>query len=217
MVIVIAIVNGIKLKFKIKLNGKTQFTKLPGCLANFKGILSPIDCGSSVDCGFVRGSIRWFPSSTKLIASECVSEDPRWQSVVFERASHIGNLGEKVFSNMGLLFVEIAASVEILGESCFSLCSSLSSVTFEISSKLARIERWVFPETGLIKIVIPVSVEFVGEECFYNWRSLCSVAFERQSRLHQVCRNALMGVPVHPTPPTKKCCLQIHFLCDKSR
>jgi hypothetical protein len=34
------------------------------------------------------------------------------------------------------------------------------------------------------------------------------VTFERKSRLCWVGRNAFMGMSVHPTLPTKKCCLE---------
>jgi hypothetical protein len=140
---------------------------------------------SSVGCGFFTGSILWLPSSTKLIVSESLSKNQSF-SIVFEKGSNMGNLGEEVFSNTRLLFVQIPASVEFLGEKCFSYCGSLSSVTFETGSRLSQIEKEAFRETALVEIIIPASVEFVDSECFADFRSLSSTTFECSSRLSRI-------------------------------
>jgi hypothetical protein len=60
----------------------------------------------------------------------------------------------------------------------------------------------------LVEIIIPASVEVLDCGCFSACRSLSLITFERESQLREVARDAFMGLPVPPTLPTMKYCLE---------
>jgi hypothetical protein len=77
------------------------------------------------------GNILWFPSSVKILSTDCLSEPHSLNAVVFEKGSQFERIPRLLFSKTGLHCVRIPASVQVLCEKCFYECRSLSSVIFE--------------------------------------------------------------------------------------
>jgi hypothetical protein len=106
----------------------------------------------------------WLPSRIKIFFFECFTQAKSLQSVVIENASNLKGIKRMAFSETGLQFLSVPASV----------------------SRLSRIEQSAFCETGLVEIILPASIEFLVGRCFSDCRSFSSVRFESGSRLSRI-------------------------------
>jgi hypothetical protein len=141
-------------------------------------------------CG---GSRVVIPSSIEVISQSYVDSFGSFESIVFEKASHVQRIEESAFCWSGLKSIIIPLSVEILCTSCFDWCKSLESVIFENGSRLQRIEDSAFYSSGLKSIIIPSSVEILCKRCFANCKSLESILFENDSKLIRIEESAFLN------------------------